>query len=96
MRDFQSSLTGAEKNVPTGDWEVTDISFDLGTPYNGILYDEVVLSATLKRVPTRYLFRIVLPITMITVASFVVFFMHDDFATRIETSSTMMLVEIFS
>lgn len=95
MRDFQSDLAGAEKNIPTGDWQVTDINFELGTAYSGILYDQVVLSATLRRVPSRYLFRIILPITLITFASFVVFFMRNDFPTRIETSSTMMLVRTY-
>lgn len=76
--------------VATGVWEINDVQLNT----SGSDDTRVGITVQLRRLPNRILTRIVLPITLITGASLVVFWLGDDFSTRVGTSSTMMLALI--
>ncbi|KAH3763852.1 nicotinic acetylcholine receptor beta-2 [Pelomyxa schiedti] len=90
LRDFfPEAPNDHEYNM--GEWTAYDVFTQDESFVTGL---DARVYVCLRRNSDRYVLRIVLPIILITIASFVVFFMGTDWSTRVGTSSTMMLAVI--
>eukprot|EP00727_Mastigamoeba_balamuthi_P011945 m51a1_g7373 hypothetical protein (485) ;mRNA; f:72019-73681 len=91
----QTGDTSSTAPVASGIWLLTDVTLDLANSTDardGSVSIDVVVS--FERSSSRLLFRLVLPITLLTAASFVVFWAGRDLATRMGVSSTLMLAVV--